>query len=585
VVYVIRADLTDPDVRLFTSPRLDDHVLNVAETGGYTVTDFLVRHRLQVAVNAGLFSPQEYYLPAGTPMDIAGLAVSEGVVVSEQEGPDNAATLAFSVDNEPRIIATNWPAVPTGGLHTAVSGSYPLLVGGVNLGAAFVGDRDFIHRTNPRTVMGFSREPRRLYIVVIDGRQPGYSVGANDFETGAWLAFLGATDGINLDGGGSSTLVVEESTGDPRRVNRPSAVADSGKERTVGGHFGIYAPPLPGAINDIQVEPDDTFAAVSWTTLTPATAAVRYGPDTSMALRVDSSAAPGTRHRVLLSDLTPGTRYYFTAIAKDVAAEQVSQIRSFVTTNHIVSGTVFGMEKEWRYAYENLDGVAWMAPDYQDAGWPGVGPGLLWVDGRGAARDGVEPATTRLPIDTSTGFPHPTYYFRTWFDFPASPDGAALRFRTFIDDGAVFYLNGVEVKRFRMEEPPVAIAYEALAISFGCSGDATCAEDFEVAGDAALPLRQGLNLLAVEVHNYNARSPDTTFGMELGFTVPRILPDTLRIERGDGIMTLRWQRPGFVLQEAASAAGPWSDIAGSAASISQVLPAGVSVRFYRLYHP
>ena len=56
VAYLIRVDLQDPDVRLFSSPRLEDYAAGSRETGGYTVSDFLAKHRLQVAVNAGLFA-------------------------------------------------------------------------------------------------------------------------------------------------------------------------------------------------------------------------------------------------------------------------------------------------------------------------------------------------------------------------------------------------------------------------------------------------------------------------------------------------------------------------------------------------
>ncbi len=75
VVQVVRVDLQDPDVRLLSSPRIDDYVNGSRESGGYTVSDFLAKHRLQVAVNAGLFTPSQYYLPPGTAMDISGLSV------------------------------------------------------------------------------------------------------------------------------------------------------------------------------------------------------------------------------------------------------------------------------------------------------------------------------------------------------------------------------------------------------------------------------------------------------------------------------------------------------------------------------
>src|SRR5580765_2306550 len=73
VIHAIRVDLLDPDIQFFTSPRIANYQENKRETGGYTVSDFLRRNQLQLAINANLFDPQDYYLSAGTPMDIFGL--------------------------------------------------------------------------------------------------------------------------------------------------------------------------------------------------------------------------------------------------------------------------------------------------------------------------------------------------------------------------------------------------------------------------------------------------------------------------------------------------------------------------------
>src|SRR5262245_52396969 len=87
VVHALRVDLTDPDIRLLTTPRLSNYVAGVREIGGLTVSDFLRTNQLQAAINANFFDTTTYYLPAGTPMDVYGLEISEGVVVSPQDGP------------------------------------------------------------------------------------------------------------------------------------------------------------------------------------------------------------------------------------------------------------------------------------------------------------------------------------------------------------------------------------------------------------------------------------------------------------------------------------------------------------------
>ncbi|MGE3308795.1 MAG: phosphodiester glycosidase family protein [Limisphaerales bacterium] len=583
VVQIVRVDLHDPDVRLFTSPRIENHIPNVQETEGYTVSDFLARHDLQLAVNASLFDPSTYYLPAGTPMDVHGFSVSEGVVVSEQSSQSESATLAFDVANVPTVIHTNWPPVASAGIHTAITGSYPLVVGGVNVGYNYQPTSDRIHRTNPRTAFGISGDRRYLYIVVIDGRQPGASTGAYDYETGAWFLLVGATDAINVDGGGSTTLVVENSLGQPLRLNQSSAVADSGRERTVGSHFGIYAAPVPGFINDLVAHPDDITAVISWTTTGPSTTQVRYGTTPDLAMLTPEDPTLASEHSVALIDLKPGTTYFFAAVSRDAdGVEHVSSIRALVTTQRVDPVALLDLTHSWKYTTANLEGVPWTTPGFDDSGWEGEGPGLLWVDTRGGPRDGVEPANTAMASDPDTGFPYPTYAFRTHFEFTANPDGVSLIFTNRLDDGAVLYLNGTEIGRLRMAEAPEPIGYETLAIGFGCEGDATCPEVLVVPNDPPLPLVTGDNVLAVEVHNYNARSPDITFGLSLTALVPDIPRPTLGIRASGAGVVLEWPGGGFVLQQAPAAVGPWTDVPGPVVQGPYQAPAGAASLYFRL---
>jgi Phosphodiester glycosidase len=72
-----------------------------------------------------------------------------------------------------------------------------------------VGNAGFRGR-NPRTAVGFDSTGRRLLLVAIDGRQPGYSVGTSLRETAEIMRQLGADEALNLDGGGSTTFVVPD---------------------------------------------------------------------------------------------------------------------------------------------------------------------------------------------------------------------------------------------------------------------------------------------------------------------------------------------------------------------------------------
>ena len=99
-------------------------------------------------------------------------------------------------------------------------------------GAAFATAR------HPRTAVGIARGGRRLLLVVVDGRRRGYSDGMTLRELADLMRGLGARDAINLDGGGSTTLVYADpdSSGRLRIANRPS---DPAGERTVGNALAI----------------------------------------------------------------------------------------------------------------------------------------------------------------------------------------------------------------------------------------------------------------------------------------------------------------------------------------------------------
>jgi hypothetical protein len=83
---------------------------------------------------------------------------------------------------------------------------------------------NMILRRHPRTMAGVTRNGG-LILATVDGRSPGVSVGANMIEAARLMKWLGAVNAINLDGGGSTAMVVANKV-----VNRPS----DGAERPVG---------------------------------------------------------------------------------------------------------------------------------------------------------------------------------------------------------------------------------------------------------------------------------------------------------------------------------------------------------------
>lgn len=85
---------------------------------------------------------------------------------------------------------------------------------------------------NPRTALGFTEDHTKLVLAVVDGRATGRE-GMTCTQLAALMAEFGATDAVNLDGGGSSTMWIKGSG----VVSFPS----DGAERVVANHLAVRA--------------------------------------------------------------------------------------------------------------------------------------------------------------------------------------------------------------------------------------------------------------------------------------------------------------------------------------------------------
>ena len=319
VVHCARVDLSDPGVQFFATPRAPNYIAESQETLSLSISNFLKTYGVQLAVNANFFSPPDP-TTEGAPCEVAGLLISAGQVVSAADNNGRNVSLMFGTNKAPGINLNNLPpGVATTGIYTAVTGSYPLLTNGVNVWAAFYDDFNNayldpeIHGVAPRTAFGLSQDQRYFFMMTIDGWQAGYSDGALDPETALWLLQFGAWDAINLDGGGSTAMYRSDCGGNPTPVSHSSYanILGYGRERFAGAHFGVYAQALPVFINDIAAVAGQTTAAITWTTLAPASSQVEYGRSLTYGSVSGLDPTKSTNHRVTLSGLTPGARYYY----------------------------------------------------------------------------------------------------------------------------------------------------------------------------------------------------------------------------------------------------------------------------------
>ncbi|HAM70618.1 MAG TPA: hypothetical protein DCM86_03130 [Verrucomicrobiales bacterium] len=187
----------------------------------------------------------------------------------------------------------------------------------------------------------------------------------------------------------------------------------------------------------------------------------------------------------------------------------------------------------WRYLDLGPDpGPGWMKPGFDDAAWLSGPAELGYGDGDEATvmRFGPDPAAK--PI---------TSYFRRAFPVSLAMTLTNLELRLLRDDGAVVYLNGTEVLRSNM--PEGVISPETTAASLVTGADEKVFHPSTL--DPAL-LVEGTNLLAVELHQVSANTPDASFDLELvGWTDHRPAL-TLRVAPGTGHILVAFRSVGGV---------------------------------------
>jgi hypothetical protein len=326
-----------------------------------------------------------------------------------------------------------------------------------------------------------------------------------------------------------------------------------------------------------------TTATVTWRTDTEATTQVEYGLTPAYGSTTPLDSQLRRSHIATLSGLAPGSNYYYRAISMD-DTQQYSFACQFSNVISLVSTQLISLTNTWRFTTNNLNGVNWTAPDYDDVNWLGEGPALLHME----ASAFVEPKNTVLPPGVGQPLTQPiprTYYFRTHFNFAGdAPSG--LMFSNYIDDGAVFYLNGIEVRRLRVPAPPTIISNNTPASGSPCAGtqqagDAArhCPDVFVISGTLLTNLVQGDNVVAVEVHNVPTAN-DLVFGTALIALSPTPVVPQLHLLREANLATLYWNADGFVLQQSPDLTN-WVDIPGPVGQ-SPVTLTNSGSTFYRL---
>ena len=256
---------------------------------------------------------------------------------------------------------------------------------------------------------------------------------------------------------------------------------------------------------------------------------------------------------------------FYTTDGSDPRAADGSARGTEIPTNGD-RGDGFDLETTWRVSDQGM-GLSgdWTAVDYDDSGFRnGEAP-----MGYGAL-DGIELRSSINGI-SATGGPNLTFYLRKEFHVTDVTSVSRVQLNYLRDDGAAIYLNGVELLRSNLPEGD--LAYDTLATATVGRQEESELIPFEIPPGA---LREGINVLAVEVHQARLTSSDLGFGASLQI-------EKGGIGGGGPLLSLPLMGDGLVQVRARDRQGRWSALERK--SYRSQVPADVLTLTEIMYHP
>jgi hypothetical protein len=202
--------------------------------------------------------------------------------------------------------------------------------------------------------------------------------------------------------------------------------------------------------------------------------------------------------------VTPGS-YTLTAVATDNDGAVTTSRVVAITVVNPISTTLVSRGATWKYLDDGSNqGTAWKESAFDDSAWAS-GPAKLGY------ADTPMTVLRQGPDGMTSTSKYITYYFRRTFTLSGAAAVQQLNMNVLRDDGAVIYINGTEVARQNMPAGAVNHLTESSTIVSGA--DETT---FFLSTANPLPvLNEGLNVIAVEIHQRDSASSDLSFDMDL----------------------------------------------------------------------
>ncbi|MBX7236633.1 MAG: phosphodiester glycosidase family protein [Caldilineales bacterium] len=230
LIHILTVDLHQPGLGVLVTP---GNRTERGEISARTTSAFAREFGVQVAINGSFFEPfhagawpWDYYPHSGDPVDVTGLAISDGRIYS-------------SADNKHPVLCIVGDRFTLGSLQCPPATTEALAGDRVLVQAGKLSYSERAPALHPRTMVALAPNGNTLWLVIVDGRQTGYSEGVTLTELAEIALELGADSAMSLDGGGSSTLVAAIH-GEVRVLNSPIHQDIPMFERPVANHLGVY---------------------------------------------------------------------------------------------------------------------------------------------------------------------------------------------------------------------------------------------------------------------------------------------------------------------------------------------------------
>jgi hypothetical protein len=244
-MHIVQIDLRAPGIHFKLTPHSGR-----LETVRQTTLEFLEQERAQIAINAHFFLP---FPSEQREADLIGFAASDGKVYSRFEKPSQSYAIvrkapALNIDRKNRVKITRRGWHP----WTAVAGSAQIVTKGVKTIPVYKdathpraqltpgGPRNYSNSNSwydvstARTAIGITRDGKTLVLFTVDRMAVGDVADLLIREFGVWNA-------MNLDGGGSTTLAMENPATHTRAI--VNTLPSNAKARSVGSSLAVFAEP------------------------------------------------------------------------------------------------------------------------------------------------------------------------------------------------------------------------------------------------------------------------------------------------------------------------------------------------------